>query len=80
MKNMREEFNGRTVAFQATHGGSIPLSRSLQDSTQSVVQTGNIVYKIDRVHSLHCIIHGKEEKTYAVENSETYGPKNSITI
>src|SRR3989338_2748458 len=41
------------------------------------VQTGNIVYKIDRVHSLHIILYGKEVTYHAVENNKCYEPKDS---
>jgi len=40
------------------------------------VQTGNMVYRINRVHGLHCI--GKEEIADAVEGNQCHGPKNSI--
>ena len=44
---------------------------------QRKVQTGNIVYKIDRVHSLHIILYGKEVTYHAVENNKCYEPKDS---
>ena len=40
------------------------------------VQTGNIVYKTDRVHRLHCIIHGKEVENHAMENSGRDGSED----
>jgi hypothetical protein len=43
---------------------------------ESVVQTGNIVYRMNRAHGLHCI--GKEEGADAVEGNQCHGPKNSV--
>src|SRR5262245_44071542 len=40
------------------------------------VQTGNIVYRINRAHGLHCV--GKEEVADAVEGNQCHGPKDSI--
>jgi hypothetical protein len=40
------------------------------------VQTGNIVYRINRAHGLHCV--GQEEDADAVEGNQCHGPKNSI--
>ena len=51
-------------------------SRSMEGLSM-VVQTGNIVYKIDWVHSLHIILYGKEVTYHAVENNKCYGPKDS---
>ena len=38
------------------------------------VQTGKIVYRINRAHGLHCI--GQEEGADAVEGNQCDGPKN----
>ena len=38
------------------------------------VQTGKIVYRINRAHGLHCI--GQQEGTDAVEGNQCDGPKN----
>ena len=40
------------------------------------VQTGNIVYRINRAHGLHC--DGKEAGADAVERNQCHGPKNSV--
>jgi hypothetical protein len=40
------------------------------------VQTGNIVYRMNRAHGLHCV--GKEEDADAVEGNQCHGPENSI--
>ncbi len=40
------------------------------------VQTGNIVYRINRAHGLQS--DGKEEGADAVEGNQCHGPKDSI--
>src|SRR5258707_15119563 len=40
------------------------------------VQTGNIVYRINRAHGLHCV--GQEEGADAVEGNQCHGPENSV--
>jgi enoyl-CoA hydratase/carnithine racemase len=42
--------------------------------TQRLVQTGNIVYKTNRVHGLH---YTARRTLYAVESDKPYGPKGS---
>jgi hypothetical protein len=41
-----------------------------------MVQTGNIVYRINRAHGLHFV--GKEEGADAVEGNQCHGSKSSI--
>jgi hypothetical protein len=43
---------------------------------QGEVQTGKIVYRINRAHGLHCV--GKEEIADAVEGNQCHGTTNSI--
>jgi len=66
------------------HGGATPAqlhdARS-EDSEekgerQGGVQTGNIVYGLNRAHGLHWI--GKEGPADAVEGNQCHGPTNSI--
>ena len=40
------------------------------------VQTGNIVYRMNRAHGLQC--GGKEESANAVEGNQCHGSKNTI--
>jgi hypothetical protein len=40
------------------------------------VQTGNIVYRMNRAHGLHWV--GKEEDADAVERNQCHGPENSV--
>src|SRR3989338_480303 len=54
-----------------------PYPSPLWGEGKSLVQTGNIVYKTDWVHSLHIILYGKEVTYHAVENNKYYGPKDS---
>jgi hypothetical protein len=52
------------------------LPSTLWGEGDILVQTGNIVYRINRAHGLQCV--GMEEGADAVEGNQCHGPKNSV--
>jgi hypothetical protein len=66
-----------TTNFREGGSSAKPLPNPLPEGEgNEKVQTGNIVYRMNRAHGLHCV--GKEEDADAVEGNQCHGPKNSV--